>query len=579
MEGDQEYVDLGVFHRAVTTTKPDAQKWFDRGLLWAYAFNHEEAVACFERAVAADESCAMAYWGIAYSLGPNYNKPWEGFDEQELQDAVQRAREAALLAAKIAKDATAVERALTEALLSRFPTTDVQDAGSRSDWNSKYADEMRRVYNQFQSDLDVAVLYADALMNLNPWDLWDTATGQPNPNAYTLDIQNILERTLQLNHAKEHPGLLHLYIHFMEMSGQPEKALPMANQLRNLVPDAGHLQHMPSHIDVLCGDWQNAIDSNTAAIAADEKYFARVEGPKFYSLYRSHDLHFKIYAAMFAGQKAAAIETAEQLDASIPEELLRVKSPPMADWLEGFLSAKIHALVRFGLWQDIIALKLPEDKELYCVTTAMLFYAKGISYANIGKSEKALAARDLFRDAIERVPASRTLFNNKCQDILAIAERMLRAELAFRMGDAYAGFTQFELAVKLSDSLPYDEPWGWMQPPRHAYGALLLETADTVLEHDDKEEATRLVKIAAELYASDLGYNDTLPRAQRHPNNVWALHGYVECLDRLGQSDTSTACVARARLRQASESADVPINASCACRAKISTEASIGNEA
>jgi tetratricopeptide (TPR) repeat protein len=570
MEQNDGYFDLGTYQRPVTTSSPEAQKWFDRGLVWMYGFNHEEAVTCFERAIAADESCALAHWGVAYSLGPNYNKPWELFDPRELRDNMRRARCAALRAKEhAAANATAVERELVLALLSRFPTLDAQDTDARSDWNYRYAGQMQKVYFQFQSDLDVAVLYADALMNLNPWNLWNIKTGEPNTTAQTTKIQTVLETAFQSAHANEHPGLLHLYIHLMEMSSQPEMALPMAERLRNLVPDAGHLQHMPSHIDVLCGNWQKAIDSNTSAIVADNKYFAYVEGAKFYTLYRSHDLHFKIYAAMFAGNKAAAISTAGQLERSIPEKILRIQSPPMADWLEGFLSAKIHVLVRFGLWQDIIALELPEDQELYCVTTAMIHYSKGVSYANTGNIEMALNSKQHFQAAVELVPASRALFNNKCQDILVIAELMLDAEVSFRIGDIQRSFGCFEKAILLSDGLPYDEPWGWMQPPRHAYGALLLEFADTVLARADSgcdEKAVELAKAAAELYECDLGYNQKLPRAQRHPDNVWALHGYAECLDRTGQSDSSTAHLVRTMLEAASKVADVPIYASCACR-------------
>jgi tetratricopeptide (TPR) repeat protein len=575
MPASKDYFDLGAFSRTITTTNPDAQIWFNRGLVWTYGFNHEEAVKCFERAIAADETCAIAYWGIAYSIGPNYNKPWEMFDSDELQTVVARAHAAALSAQKhAANNSTAEEKALINAVIFRCPTSYVEDLASRSAWNERYAEAMGQVYSQYSSDRDIAALYADALMNLTPWDLWDINTGEPNPKAKTLEAKRVLEDAIQsTTHKTDHPGLLHLYIHLMEMSGQPEVALPMADRLRNLVPDAGHLNnHMPSHIDVLCGHWQEAIDSNSSAISADDKFFAKNPETRFYTLYRAHDLHFKAYAAMFAGQKSSALSAAAQLEAAIPGSLLQIRSPPMADWLEGFLSVKIHVLVRFGLWHEILALPLPEDQTLYSTTTATLHYAQALSYANTGSTARALESQALFKSSLRRVTDSRTLFNNKCIDILAIAEAMLDAEINFRTVKVSQSFTAFDRAAELCDSLPYDEPWGWMQPPRHAYGALMLEHADELLASADNQEGevSRLVKAAADLYESDLGLNEKLPRVQRHPNNVWALRGYVECLDRSDELEAGIGSErsreVRGMLRRAEDGADVEVKASCACR-------------
>jgi tetratricopeptide (TPR) repeat protein len=579
MPTSEDYFDLGAFSRTITTISPHAQIWFNRGLVWTYGFNHEEAVKCFERAIAADETCAMAYWGIAYSIGPNYNKPWEMFDSDELQTVVARAHAAALGAQKhAANNSTAEEKALIAAVMFRCPTSHVENLESRSAWNERYAEVMGKVYSQYPSDTDIAALYADALMNLTPWDLWDINTGEPNPKAKTLEAKSVLEDSIQsTTHKTDHPSLLHLYIHLMEMSGQPELALPMADRLRTLVPDAGHLNHMPSHIDVLCGHWQEAIDANSSAISADDKFFAKNPETRFYTLYRAHDLHFKAYAAMFAGQKSSALSAATQLEAAIPETLLQIRSPPMADWLEGFLSVKIHVLVRFGLWHDILALPLPEDQTLYSTTTATLHYAQGLSHANTGSTARALESQALFKSSLGRVPGSRTLFNNKCIDILAIADAMLDAEIDFRTGKFSKSFTAFDRAVMLCDSLPYDEPWGWMQPPRHAYGALMLEHADELLAGASErggQEVARLVEAAAGLYESDLGLNEKLPRVQRHPNNVWALRGYVECLDRSGELEAGIGSQRnrefREMLRRAEKGADVEVKASCACRVRKS---------
>jgi len=533
----------------VSTSSADAQTWFDRGLTWSYAFNHEESAVCFEQAIANDPGCAMAYWGLAYSLGPNYNKPWQFFDKRDLKTTVERANRAAAQAVeKAAGGATPVEQALINALQFRYPQAHA--AKDCSVWNEAYADAMASVYQKFPDDFEVATLYADALMNLTPWALWDLHSGQPAAGARTLEAKDVLDRALARDNALEHPGLLHLYIHLMEMSTTPELALVAADHLRGLIPDAGHLHHMPTHLDILCGDYRRAIASNSEAIRADEKFLSRAGPMNFYSLYRSHDYHFRIYAAMFAGQSKVALDTVGQLEASIPEELLRIESPPMADWLEGFISMRVHALIRFGRWQDIFDLELPRDPKLYCMTTAMTHYAKGVALAATGRVEEAQVECSLFRDAARRVVPTRMLFNNTCSDILAIAQAMLDGELEYRRGNFDIAFEHLRRSITLDDSLPYDEPWGWMQPTRHAYGALLLEQGH--------------VEQAASVYSADLGLDDTLPRARQHPNNVWALHGYHECLMKLGR--TAEARLIQPQLRLAIAVADVPVRSSCFCR-------------
>jgi tetratricopeptide (TPR) repeat protein len=544
----EEYYDLGSFHRVVSTSSQDAQIWFDRGLIWSYSFNHEEAAECFEQAIKNDPHCAMAYWGLAYTLGPNYNKPWEFFNDEDLETTVRRAHRATTQAKAMANAASPVERALIDALQLRYPEN---HAGSDySIWNKSYSDAMGSVYAEFPDDIDVATLYADALMNLTPWGLWDLTSGEPMPGARTLDAKQVLDRALAKDNALTHPGLLHLYIHLMEMSSTPEVALTAADHLRGLVPDAGHLHHMPTHLDMLCGDYRRAIASNSDAIRADEKFRARAGVLNFYTLYRVHNYHFRIYAAMFAGQSKVALDTIAQLEVSIPEELLLVKTPPMADWLEGFLSTRVHILIRFGRWQDILHLRIPEDEDLYCVTTAMVRYARGVALAATGKVQEAEKERDLFQNAVQRVPSTRTLFNNKCIDILAIAGAMLNGELEYRRGDFEAAFSHLLLSIALDDALPYDEPWGWMQPTRHAYGALLLEQGH--------------IERAAAVYSADLGMDSTLPRALRHPNNVWALQGYHECLIKLGR--IGEARMIESQLILAVAIADIPIKSSCFCR-------------
>lgn len=544
-----EYFDLGGYERDISTASPQAREWFRRGLIWVYGFNHEEAAACFERAIEADQDCAIGHWGLAYALGPNYNKPWEAFGPAERSQSGSRAHAAAAAAVRRAGPASPAEQALIGALVHRYPAADPGEGERGSIWNRDYADAMREVYQAHPGDLDVAALFADALLNLTPWALWDTSTGEPAEGAATIEARDVLERALAAPGGREHPGLLHFYIHLMEMSPRPEDALWAGELLRDLVPDAGHLRHMPSHLDVLCGDYRSVVRSNAAAIAADEKFLAQRGAMNFYTLYRAHDYHFRIYGAMFLGHAGAALESATQLAAAIGEDLLRVAVPPMADWLEGFVPMRLHVLIRFGKWAEILAEPLPADQELYCVTTALTHYAKGVAYAATGQVSRALAERDAFTSAVTRVPESRTVFNNTCLDVLAVAAAMLDGEIEYRRGDYETAFAALRRAVDLDDNLPYDEPWGWMQPARHALGALLLEQG--------------LVTEAAAVYRADLGLDATLPRPCQHPGNVWSLHGYHECLTRLGQPEQ--AAIIERQLRVAAAYADVPVRASCFC--------------
>ncbi len=541
------YYDLGTYSRKVTTTSDAAQLWFDRGLVWTYAYNHEEAIACFEKAIEADSDCAMAHWGIAYAIGPNYNKPWEAFEDDEKPDALARARQAITQADKLKDHVSDFERALIEAIVHRYPEdATVEDF---SPWNDAYADAMRTVSKAYSADLDICCLFAEAIMNRTPWQLWDLPSGKPAEGADTLEAISVLERAFDtLEGAWVHPGLLHMYIHLMEMSPHPERALRHGDALSTLVPDAGHLLHMATHIDVLCGDYQNVVSRNHTAIVADRKFLEEAGADNFYSVYRCHNYHFKIYGAMFLAQPTVALETADELVATIPEDFLRV----MADWFEAFIPMKQHVLVRFGRWNDILGQDLPTDSELYSVTTAMMRYARTVAFANIGKLAEAEAERDLFFQARDNVPESRMLFNNTCRDILTVAEQMLLGELEYKKGNHDKAFEHLRQSVELDDNLPYDEPWGWMQPARHALGALLIE-------QDRYEEAEAV-------YRADLGLDSTLSRACQHPSNVWSLHGLHECLIHRGEK--VEAGQVKLQLDKAVARAEIPIKASCYCRQK-----------
>jgi len=543
-----DYYDLGSHTRPISTSSDEAQIWFDRGLNWTYAFNHEEAIRCFRKALEHDPNCAMAHWGIAYAIGPNYNKEWDAFDEVDLKHSVATAYEQSQAALALLDRVTAGERGLIAALSARYPSpTPAEECAA---WNEDYAVAMRAVYHDFSDDLDIAALYAEALMNRTPWKLWNLKTGEAAEDASTLEAREVLERAFENPSSRRHPGVLHMYIHLMEMSPTPEAALRAADWLRGLVPDGGHLEHMSTHIDVLCGHYQNVVDWNSRAIVADRKYLEREGAMNFYTGYRAHNYHFKLYGAMFLGQYEAAVEAADELVATIPNELFTIEVPPMADWLEGFMSMKMHAYIRFGKWQEIIDTPLPEDEKLYCVTIAMIHYAKGVAYSATGRIAEAEEQRRRFDAAYERVPDTRMLFNNTCRDILAIAREMLNGELEYRKGNYDVAYAHLRQAVELDDGLPYDEPWGWMQPARHAYGALLLEQG-----HVEEAEA---------VYSADLGFDGSLPRTYQHPENVWSLHGYHECLMRLSKHHFCP--LIKQRLDLAIARADVPIEASCYCR-------------
>lgn len=525
--------------------------WFDRGMVWAYAFNHEEAVRCFDRALELDPDLAIARWGIAYSIGPNYNKGWEAFDPVDLAASLARARMELGLA--VNGRASAIERGLIEALQQRFRTDDPNDPDRLQAGHAAYADAMAALAEVYPDDIDVQALAADALVNLTAWALWDVRTGEPAPGSRVAEAKRILDDALTTAAGRAHPGVLHLYLHTMEMSATPQDALPAADLLRNLVPDAGHLQHMPSHIDVLCGNYRDSVVSNLSAVQVDRRFVER-EGPlNFYSLYRAHNLHFVVYSAMFEGSSQIALDAAAELTGQLTPELLAIESPPMADWLEAFVPLRIHVLVRFGRWDELIAEPLPEDLDLYCSTVATVHYGRGIAHAAKGQLSQAHAERDAFTETYARIPDSRYLFNNTVRDILAIGAEMLDGEIAYREGQFDDAFAHLRQAIELDDSLPYDEPWGWMSPTRHALGALLLEQGH--------------VEEAAAVYAADLGLDPTLSRACQHPNNVWSLHGYHECLQRLGR--TGEANIISQQLALAVARADVPIVASCACRLEI----------
>ena len=543
------YFDIEVYSRKVTTTSEEAQRWFDRGLVWVFGYCHEEAVKCFSKALEHDPVCAMAHWGVAYAVGPNYNMEWHHFDPAGKAKALETAFDSMHSALALRKGVTAPERALIDALQARYPQRDPIE--EQKPWNVDFMNAMRASYEAHPDDLEVACIFVEAIMNVTPWKMWDLKKGEAAEGAGTVEAEAVLDKCFGTEAAWAHPGLLHLHTHLMEMSPHPERALKTGDVLRTLVPDAGHLIHMPTHIDILCGNYRDTLFWNERAIEADLKFVEREGKMNFYTAYRIHNYHFAIYGAMFLGQYEPAIRAAEGLIETTPEDLLRVETPPMADFIESYFSMKEHAMIRFGKWRDIIALPPVHEPELYCVTNAMRLYAKGVAHAALGEVPEAEATRLEFLEAYKRVPDSRYLHNNCCLDLLKIAEAMLDGEIEYRKGNFEEAFEHLRRSVELDDNLPYDEPWGWIQPTRHALGALLFEQ--------------KRVEEAEQVYREDLGLGGSLSRATFHPDNVWSLKGLVDCLKARSAGDTEETRLLNQRLDFALSRADGRVAASCFC--------------
>ena len=550
-----DHFEVVATSRPIATPSPDAQTWFDRGVGWLYGYNHEEAVACFRNALACDPGCAIAWWGVALGSGPFYNMPWEWFGSTEIVEATATCHHAARKALAASGNACDAEKALIGAIAERFPKDHPVPPDEFARWEQNYADRMREAHRRYPDDHDIAALFAEALMTLTPWKLWDTKTGKPLRDAATLEALDVVETALSKREVlglAPHAGLLHMHIHLLEMSPHPERALGSAEMLAGIAPDSGHLEHMPCHVYALCGQYHRAVDASARAIAADRKYLTHAGTDMFYTTSICHDFHMMMYASMMSGRFDPALEAADDMCALLTPDLLGIRKPHMAVTLEGYRSTRMHVLVRFGRWTEILSEPPPPDPALFCVTTAMHHYGRGVAYAALGDTAAAEDERRAFAAAMTLVPEDRLFFNNQARHILSVAEAMLDGELAYRKGDVDTAFDHLREATCRDDNLYYTEPWSWMHPPRHALGALLLEQ-DRIAE-------------AETVYRADLGYDDTLDRCARHPDNVWALHGYAECLQRLDK--THEAAIVSRRAGEALAHADQRITASCFCRSK-----------
>jgi tetratricopeptide (TPR) repeat protein len=548
-----KYFDLGSHNQTITTKSATAQVWFNRGIIWCYGFNHEEAIRCFQKVLEQDPECAMGYWGLAYAASSFYNKPWEWFDNDERCQVLINCFDHSQKALTLSSETSPVEQQLIQALCQKHPSFETDDITLLKAWERDYSIGMQAILENHPDDLDVICLTAESMMNLTRWKLWDIDKGIPAPGALTEESIAILEHGMALTQRHQqppHPGISHFYIHALEMSPQPEKALTAANHLRDLCPESGHLLHMSTHIDILCGDYQAVVEANTRANQADLKYIDLRGKQEFYLISCLHNFHSKIYAAMFLGQFNPAMEAAEAIVSLVTENLLTTGTRYLRTTLEAYYSSKLHVLVRFGLWQKIIDEPLPKNQNLYLITTTLLYYGKGIAYAALGDITRARECKSAFEQLHASVPDWHIIANNPTVAVLDVAAAMLNGELEYHAGNHELGYSFLREASKLSDQLAYAEPWPWMHPPRHALGALLLE-------QDQVEEAMQH-------YGDDLGIGSILPRSHQHRDNIWALHGYVECLKKLDY--TSQLSQFEEKLQQAMQLADISIESSCCCR-------------
>ena len=557
------------FATTITCASEEARAMYVEAFGHMLNYNHEQAIACFSKVTELDPTCAMAWWGIAYCLSSSYN--WSaglgpGYD------AIQQA-------ISLKDGCSELEQDLIMALSKRH-TKEARDnanpaalnMGNSPELNQAFADAMAPLYEKYSGNLDVTAIYVEALMNLNPWTLWnkDASTGEITPvDDSTLMLIKIIEDAFESSEeAKVHPALCHLYCHALELSPFPERALPAADVLRTLMPGCGHLVHMPSHIDAWVGQWKEAMDCNIAAVEADDHYVELTGNEsQFYKFYRMHNHHFVVWCAMFEGQYETAMKYARKAAATLPAGdenhgvrfMLAGIIPMGAIFLESYVTMPWHVMIRFGKWDEILAEPMQTEKDAFPATIATQHYARGVAYASKGMVPEAEAEQVLFKEALTNPAlAGRLMHNNLMyQDpaegpsILNVNAAILEAEIEYRRqflakasGEDYdftAAFDELRRGVDLSLNLAYNEPWGQMQPVRHILGALLFEQGEI-------EEAEAVYRADIELWK----------------DNMWGLLGLKLCLEARGDAPEELAEVT-ALFNERSSRADIRPAKTCFC--------------
>ena len=506
--------NLGTLHHEITTTSELAQKYFDQGLRLVYAFNHEEAITAFTEASRLDPDAPMPYWGVALSLGPNINSAMDAKAETRAADAIHKA------AARLVM-ATPRERAYVEALATRYSS---KKSSSRKGRDEAYAKAMRRLASEFPDDVDAAVLFAESMMVLRPWDYW-RADGRPQPG--TEDIVATLGAALGRD--PNHPGACHYYIHAVEASPDPQRALACATRLPSLMPGAGHLVHMPAHIYMRVGRYRDASERNVHAATVDREYLLHhpLEG-NYATGYYAHNLHFLNASLAMEGRSVEAAQVARDLLGKISVD--EIAKEPSLEW---YAPTLLLTMARFGQWGELIR-QPPPPKELR-FTTGLWHYVRGLAFAATTRFGSAEGELLNLRKSLKALARVKTTEGKLSRTLLKVAERVLVGEMAARRGEYEAGIQALREALQLETALPYSEPPFWFQPVRHNLGAVLLLAG----RPGDAES----------VYREDLRLN---------PENGWALHGLVHSL----QAQRKDAAQEEARLRTAWAQADIALTGS-----------------
>jgi len=488
--------NLGSLHHPITTTSEQAQRYFDQGLRLVYAFNHEEAIRSFEAAMQQDPQAAMPYWGIALALGPNINSAMEKKDERRAVEIVQKARQ-------LADNVTRREKAYIEALVARYVS---RKGIKRKGLDEAYAKAMRSVAQQFPEDDDAATLFAEALMDLRPWDFWKP-DGRPQPG--TDEIVATLESVLARN--PDHPGACHYYLHAVEASPKPERALPCAERLPGLMPGAGHLVHMPAHIYMRVGRYHEAVERNQQAAHVDEQYLAdQHPAGEYADGYYPHNLHFLWASLAMEGRNVEAMKAARDLTATITEEEARKERGK-----ELYLSTPIFSMIRFSRWEEL--LREPPPPKGLRLMEGMWRLGRGLALVATGRLPGAEGEHVVLAGLTKQIRRDRTTEEKTERAMLKIAERILSGEIAAHRQRYDDAVRLFEEAMKIEEALPYSEPPLWPLPVRHHVGTALL-----LADRPSEAEA---------VYRADL---------LRYPDNGWALIGLMQSL-RAQQKDNQAA--------------------------------------
>jgi tetratricopeptide (TPR) repeat protein len=518
-DGAQIFDRLGTYHRPISTVSPDAQAYFDQGMRLLWAFNHDEATRSFARAAQLDPDCAMCLWGVALTVGPNYNLPMMAEARARVAyDAVQQAK-------RLAQSATPVERALIAAVAQRYPNAQPLDPSNEAPVLAAYAQAMEIVAGRFPDDSDVQTLTAEALMNINAWKLWSL---EGAPAEGTEKILARLESVLAKD--QSHPGANHYYIHATEASPHPERAVASADRLAGMMPAAGHLEHMPAHIFQRVGRYADAATANRNGADADLAYYAKTTPPDYYAMYTAHNYQFLTFSTAMQGRRADTIDAARRSRAIISDDLLMAM--PGADWYVAELYA---AMLRFGLWDEMLAQSAPDPK--LAGLTAGYHYGRVIALAATGRVEEARTEQTLLENITASTSADAGAGLNAARDVFAVATLVGEARIAGAVGNTAESIALLTEAAAKEDHLAYDEPSDWFFPVRHLLGAALLQAGRA--------------QDAESVYLEDL---------RLHPGNGWALLGLTQALS-LQHRDTE-ALLTRKRFEQAWKNADIELTAS-----------------